>query len=574
MLSIQNILKEYLISKNVGPNQWDEIVNPTEQLEHDPFLIKDSREWLNQLFNHRTDVITVVGDYDADGILASATMRKGLQILNVGSKINTYVPTRMDGYGITPISVQRIKEQFPDTQTIVTVDNGVAAFEGVQAAKDNGWTVLVTDHHLAKDDGLPIADAIVDINRPGDTYPFKGISGTAMAYKMLLAYATIIDPAYVPMIQYLRTLVGISAVTDMMPMRNENRYWTKYALHEVQQDIDGIYTPHADQHIAALIKALKLKHALYSKTADESVFGFTIGPILNSPSRVTGSPQQAYDFFMDEDPDKMVTLAAELFETNKRRKEVVGDNSTKIVNDFQTRLDNGETLNAMATTAPLTSGFVGLIAGNLQSTFSVPSIAFSTIDFDGQILNQDDSVLHGSARSPQGLSIVEIMNEMERRDPEVILGFGGHAAAAGVTIAKKKFDDFARLFNEVTTEFLAKSDDTTTTDTTLENVFVIDPTDVSVSLIKAIDQMVPFGVEFERPLFMFKDITTIRPLLMGNIKQHIKFSIPPRIELIKWNGASDYDHMGKPSKMSVVGELGLSEYRGATSAQMIIDSWK
>ena len=227
----------------------------------------------------------------------------------------------------------------------------------------------------------------------------------------------------------------------------------------------------------------------------------------------------------------------------------------------------------MATTAPLTSGFVGLIAGNLQSTFSVPSIAFSTIDFDGQILNQDDSILHGSARSPQGLSIVEIMNEMIRRDPDVILGFGGHAAAAGVTIAKRKFDDFERVFNEVTTEFLAKSDDGVTTNTTLENVFVIDPTDVSVSLIKAIDQMVPFGVEFERPLFMFKDVTTIRPLLMGNIKQHIKFSIQPRIELIKWNGASDYDHMGKPSKMSVVGEIGLSEYRGATSVQMIIDSW-
>ena len=165
------------------------------------------------------------------------------------------------------------------------------------------------------------------------------------------------------------------------------------------------------------------------------------------------------------------------------------------------------------------------------------------------------------------------MNEMKRRDPEVILGFGGHAAAAGVTIAKSKFDDFERLFNEVTTEFLAKSDDEVTTDTSFDNVFVIDPTDVSVSLIKAIDQMVPFGVEFERPLFMFKDVTTIRPLLMGNIKQHIKFSIQPRIELIKWNGASDYDHMGKPSKMSVVGELGLSEYRGATSAQMIIDSW-
>lgn len=409
MLAIQNILKKYLISQNVTNSEWNEIINPTEALENDPFLIKGSREWLNQLFNHREDVITIVGDYDADGILASATMRKGLQILNIGSKINTYVPTRMDGYGITPVSVQRIKEQFPDTQTIVTVDNGVAAFEGIQAAKNNGWTVLVTDHHLAKPDGLPVADAIVDINRPGDEYPFKGISGTAMAYKMLVAYATIISPQYLPLIQYLRTLVGISAVTDMMPMRHENRYWTKFALNEVQQDIDGIYTPHSDPHINALIKALKLKHALYSKTADESIFGFTIGPILNSPSRVTGSPQQAYDFFMTEDPDEMLIEAAKLFETNKQRKEIVGDLSNKVIDGFQQKIDGGEQIYAMATTVPLTSGFVGLIAGNLQNVFAAPSIAFSTIDFDGQILDQPDSILHGSARSPSGVSIVDIM---------------------------------------------------------------------------------------------------------------------------------------------------------------------
>ena len=213
------------------------------------------------------------------------------------------------------------------------------------------------------------------------------------------------------------------------------------------------------------------------------------------------------------------------------------------------------------------------MAGNLQTTFGVPSIDFSTVDFNGELINKPDSNLHGSARSPQGLSIVEIMTEMQRRDPDVILGFGGHAAAAGVTISNNKFNDFATLFNDVTSEFMANTDSLSTTQATAaaEDVFVIDPADVSISLIKAIDQMVPFGVEFERPLFMFKDITTIHPLLMGNIKQHIKFSVQPRIELIKWNGASDYDHLGRPNKMSVVGELGLSEYRGSTSVQMIID---
>lgn len=572
MQSTQQILKKYLISKNVSASEWDEIINPTEALENDPFLIKDSREWLNQLFNHRDDIITIVGDYDADGILASATMRKGLAILGVGSTLHTYVPTRMDGYGLTPLSVQQLLDQFPDTQTIITVDNGVAAFEGVQEAKNHGLTVLVTDHHLAKDEGLPIADAIVDINRPGDTYPFKGISGTAMAYKMLVAYATIISPEYLELIHNLRTLVGISAVTDMMPMRKENRYWTKYALNEVQQDIDGVVTPHADPHIGALINALKRKNALFSRTADDSIFGFTIGPILNSPSRVTGTPQQAYDFFLEEDPDTMVELAAELFETNKRRKEIIGDVSSKTVNDVQNKLDQGASLYAIASKVQLTAGFVGLVAGNLQQAFNTPSVAFSTVSFDGELLDKDDDVLHGSARSPEGISIVEIMSEMLKRDPDIILGYGGHAAAAGVTILNGQFENFQKMFNDITKELMAKNP--ATAETTEVDGFIIKPEEVSTALIASIEKMMPFGTGFERPQFIFENIPTTRALRMGSIKQHIKFSAPNNIDIVRWNGSSDYDRKGQPSHMTMIGELGLSEYRGRSTIQLVVNDWQ
>lgn len=165
---------------------------------------------------------------------------------------------------------------------------------------------------------------------------------------------------------------------------------------------------------------------------------------------------------------------------------------------------------------------------------------------------------------------------MQNRDKDVILGFGGHAAAAGLTIKKDKFDDFNKLFNEVTKELMQQnvvSEDQATTNTLPSNVFMIKPEEASIALINAIDQMVPFGVEFERPQFMFEDIATTRPLLIGNIKQHIKFSIKPRIELVKWNGSSDFIHLGKPSHMSVIGELGVSEYRGNHTIQMIVNDW-
>lgn len=576
-LSIKQFLKDYLTSQGVQPSEWESIIHPTEKLEHDPFEILGAREWCQALFEHKDDVITIVGDYDADGVLSAATMRSGLETLGVGRKINTYVPTRMDGYGITPTSVTRLREQFPDTETIITTDNGVAAFEGVQAAKDAGWTVLVTDHHLAKNDGLPVADAIVDINRPGDNYPFKGISGTAMAYKMLLAYASVISPQYLRIIQRLRTLVGISAVTDMMPMRDENRFYTKHAIDEVQQMVQGIVPPASDPHIAALIQSLSNQGKIYGKEVDDTIFGFTIGPMLNAPSRVTGSPKEAYDFFMETDPEKRLERANALIETNEYRKQVVGDLGGKVLADFQTKLDQGEDIVAMATKVPLTSGFVGLIAGRITQKFNCPAIVFSTVDFDGQKLIKNDDVLHGSARSVEGLSIVEIMQEMKNRDDDVILGFGGHAAAAGLTIKAGRFEDFCTLFNEVTAEKISQQAlvENDTSNNQSSAIFDINPEDVSMNLLASIKQMIPFGQNFVRPLFRFTNIDSSRATALGAHSQHIKITLQnPKFEILNWNSSDDFIHMGTPNQMNITGEIGVSAYSGRNTFQMVVSEWE
>lgn len=568
MIKAETIIKTYLNNQNVSASEWPEITNPTEELENDPFLIKDSREWLNMLYLHRNDEITIVGDYDADGVLASTVMRKGLSILSVGSKLNTYVPTRMDGYGITPVSVEKIKAQFPNTQTIVTVDNGVAAFEGIQAAKDNGWTVLVTDHHLAKDDGLPIADALVDINRPGDNYPFKGISGTAMAYKMVKAYALILNPSLVRTIDSLRLLVGISTITDMMPLRHENRYWVKYATNEVQEYINGLQSPHADIHIFTLIQALIKTGNLYNKTANTDTFGFTIGPILNSPSRVTGTPQQAYDFFAEKDSDAIIEKAVGLIQTNTNRKNVIGTTSGKIASIIKSRIENGEELNALAVITPLTSGFVGLVAGNLLQKFGKPSIAFATTDFDGVKLTDND-IIHGSARSPKGISIIEVLKKISEIDSDILVSFGGHAAAAGLAIKYNKFDTFASLFNDIVTDILNSQPKSLNTNAV--DAFTIRPEDASFKLVSMIESMAPFGEDFPRPKFILEDIPK-NVSFMGNNSQHIKFQVLPTFEVIDWNGSEDFND-DPISPKNCEGAITISEFRGRKKLQMIVDNW-
>ena len=400
-----------------------------------------------------------------------------------------------------------------------------------------------------------------------------------MAYKMIEGYAKILKPEMLPLIENLQTLVGLSTVTDMMPMRHENRYWVRYALNDVQESINGLKTSHTEPHLFNLIKVLKRKNKLFSKTADDSLFGFTLGPILNAPSRVTGTPQLAYDLFMAETDEEMESIAEQLIDMNEKRKAIVGDLSNNMINDIQEKMDNGEEIVANAVKVPLTSGFVGLIAGNIQSAFNTPTIAFSTISFDGEILDEAHSVLHGSARSPEGISIVKIMEKMLAINPDIILGYGGHAAAAGLTIENDKFDEFYTLFNKVTKELLSQTTTDTSADDDLEknvgaNAFIVNPEDISFGLIEQIERMMPFGEAFPRPSFILENIPVDRPLFIGANKQHIKFNANRYLSIVNWNAANSYVKMGKPSSVSVSGTLSLSEYQGRTSLQLTVDKWQ
>lgn len=624
MLDTLTILKNYLEANNITKNDWAEISNPTSSLENDPYLIKDMREWLNTLYHHRQDVITIVGDYDADGILASATMHKGLSILNIGSKLNVYVPTRQDGYGITKTSVNKIKNQFPDTQCIITIDNGIAAFEGVAEAKNNGWTVLVTDHHLSKIEPLPtfeeikalvsqssqkdqipyqiqvqdhfetvsmnlkeitklanaqqltltptqilpFTDVAVDINRTDDNYPFKGISGTTMAYKTLLAYAKGVQPEVIPLIQQLRDLVGISTITDMMPLRHENRFYVTYALDQVQPMLDDMHMPSANPQLTTLIAELNKKNRLFNKIADSDLFGFQIGPILNAPSRVSGSPEIAYQFFQATDQETLTKLANQLIDINDRRKAIVGTTSEKIVADFQQQLDTGDNINAMATRVNLTSGFVGLVAGKLTQQFNKPAIAFSTVSFDGEILTQPNDIIHGSARSITGVSIIDILNTINQREPDLLVGFGGHAAAAGLAIHYQDFEKFNTLFKKIVdtnSNYLQKI-----TEHDFGYTINVHIQEITQDLIQTFNALAPFGQEFPKPKFKLQHVPTFQMRTMGANQQHIKFNYAG-LDIIQWNGSESFKRLNSPESIDVIGNLSINNFRGQPQIQMITD---
>lgn len=559
----QELVFRFLESRGITtPQEVENIFNPSVEDAHNIMLATGAKAWLATLFSVQNTNIVIVGDYDADGVMASTVAYQGLKLLGIGHKISQYVPIREDGYGLSSISVDKLLKEYPDTETIITVDNGVVAYEGVSYAKERGLTVLVTDHHLGKETDT-VADATVDINRPGDDYPFKGLSGTAVIWKLLQAYArTVANSEVNRQIDNLVDYVGISTITDIMPVLDENRYYVKQALNSMNKRLRTQWQ--------VLFTALK-KHAedngkhAYIDNLNEEFIGFTLGPMLNAVGRVTGSPEIAYDFFRTTDLVTMMNDAKSLIEINEQRKEEVGKFA-----DMASDLYDGKQPESIVVALPVKIGYAGLIASNLNERFDRPVI----------VLSGRQGTIHGSARSPMWFNIVEAMQTMF--DEGLIGQFGGHAGAAGlemdssnVDIVQERLDELvAEELNEIAstgktvakikpdlslhleTNFAARE--------TIATDFGLSGNDDLVEVADIFDKMRPFGHAFSEPLVKVSDVDFESAFRMGSEKQHAKAKLG-NLAILAWNLDKSHENIE-----SVLGTLGINEFRGNVTPQIMV----
>ena len=221
------LIDEFNSITNMTPELYDQLVNSKPSDWHDGSLLHRSREWIDFLHTLDGKVITVIPDYDADGLMSGDTIYAALYVLG-WTNVNMYYPTMATGYGLSEESLEEALGLFPDTEAIITTDNGIKAYAGVKKAKELGLSVLVTDHHPGVE-LEPDADVIVDPNSfYDDTYPFKSISGGEVAYKLMVYYAqTYGTVEQLALVQALYPFAGISAVADMMEMLDENRFLVK-----------------------------------------------------------------------------------------------------------------------------------------------------------------------------------------------------------------------------------------------------------------------------------------------------------------------------------------------------------
>jgi len=430
--------------------------------------------------------ILIVGDFDADGATSSALAVRALKIM--GAKhVDYIVPNRFEfGYGLTPEIVEygiRLKGR-PDL--IITVDNGIASCEGVAAARAHGVPVLVTDHHLPGDQ-LPEAAAIVNPNQAGDAFPSKGLAGVGVIFYVMCALRSRLrDEGWfqatgrsAPNMAAYLDLVALGTVADLVPLDHNNRILVAQGIARIRE---GRCCPGID---ALFRVAQRDRTRLVS-----SDLGFVAGPRLNAAGRIEDM-SLGIECLLSDDPAQAIAMAENLDKINKERREIEQDMQVQAERILSQMAD------AQSTQAPGLAlfhpewhqGVIGIVAARVKERTHRPVIAFAPSGVNGEI--------KGSARSIPGLHIRDTLDLISSRHPGLILRFGGHAMAAGLTLREEDFERFQAAFAETVGASVSDDD--------LKGVIVSDGPlaahDLTLSLADALRTAVPWGQALPEPLF-------------------------------------------------------------------------
>ncbi len=386
--------------------------------------------------------LCIVADYDCDGATACAVAVRGLRML--GARHVAYlVPDRVvDGYGLTAPIAQRVKAQGADL--LITVDNGIASIEGVTAAQALGLQVLVTDHHLPGEQ-LPPADVIVNPNQPGCDFPSKSMAGVGVVFYVLLALRAELrqrgrfDAAQQPRLDALLPLIALGTVADVVRLDANNRRLVAQGLRRVRA---GALPP----GMAALFRVAGRESAR-ATTFD---FGFALGPRINAAGRLADMTL-GIECLLTDDPGRADALAHQLDAINRERRVIEGDMREMALEMAESLFEEGETPPpAICVFDPdFHEGVVGIVASRLKDKLHRPTFVFAASTAPGK-----EHELKGSGRSIAGFHLRDALDLVAKRAPGVLLRFGGHAMAAGCTVAEEHLEVFEQTLQQVALEWL------------------------------------------------------------------------------------------------------------------------
>ncbi|MGN6649353.1 single-stranded-DNA-specific exonuclease RecJ [Trinickia sp.] len=489
--------------------------------------------------------LLVVADYDCDGATACAVAVRGLRMF--GAQVDYLVPNRFEyGYGLTPEIVELAAERKPDL--LITVDNGIASVDGVAAANARGIDVLVTDHHLPGDT-LPAARAIVNPNQPGCEFPSKCIAGVGVMFYVLLALRAQLRERGAfgeggmaePRLDGLLDLVALGTVADVVKLDGNNRVLVAQGLARIRR---GRMQP----GIAALFRAAGRD----ARNASGFDLGFALGPRLNAAGRLSDM-SLGIECLTTDDVGRAWELAQQLDAMNRERREIEAGMQQQALDEIAS-LDPDGRATITLFNETWHQGVIGIVAGRLKEKYHRPSFTFALADERGELVK-------GSGRSIPGFHLRDALDLIAKREPDLIVKFGGHAMAAGLTLATRDVPRFAAAFESVAREAL--DDDALArvvmTDGELEDAYF------TPQVVELIDAAV-WGQGFPAPTFSGEFDVVSQALVKD---KHLKLQLArgrQRFQAIWFNHTDTL-----PARAHLAYRLAADSWNGVVRVQLIVE---
>ena len=504
------------------------------------------------LLDHKR--LCIVADYDCDGATACAVAIRGLRLLGF-EHVSYIVPDRVvDGYGLTAPIAQRVKDSGADV--LITVDNGIASFEGVAKAKELGLKVLVTDHHLpALVDGvvkLPNADVIVNPNQPGCKFESKSIAGVGVMFYVLLALRAHLRSIgnftvqNQPKLDNLLPLVALGTVADVVKLDANNRRLVAQGLKRIRAGV-----------LPAGVAALFIAAGRKAPVATSFDFGFALGPRINAAGRLSDMTL-GIECLLTDDATRADELARILDGINRQRRELEGGmREQAFVMAESLFAEDDDPPPAICVFDPeFHEGVVGIVASRLKDKLHRPSFVFARSGAMGK-----EAELKGSGRSIAGFHLRDALDLVAKRHPGVLLRFGGHAMAAGCTVLEERFDEFEAALSQVAAEWL---DDEALT-RTIATDGPVNRDYLRVDLIDMLDREV-WGQGFAAPTFS-EEVEVLSQRIVG--QNHLSLKLKHQGQPIDgmWFGHTEQ----LPPRVKLAFRLDAAEWNGRRTIKFLIE---
>ena len=532
---------------------------------HDPHTMMDMELGTDIVMTAIEDGenIRVVGDYDVDGVMSTFILYQGFR--NAGANVSYDIPHRIsDGYGINERIIDKAYED--GVSLIITCDNGIAAVSAINKAVSLGMTVVITDHHEVQDT-IPEADAIIDPHQAGDGYGYSEICGAVVAYKFIqVLYESM--GLELGSHEYLE-MVALATVCDIMPLLDENRIYVREGLRKLE---------HTDN---TGLKALIKETGLEGKALGSYHLGFVLGPCINAAGRLD-SAKKAVELLLEDDEEKAAVMAAELKNLNESRKSMTEKGEQNALSQLSDQMSNleGEEIPKdkvlVLYISELHESLAGIVAGRIKERYYRPVIVFTDSD-------NDKTVLKGSGRSIEAYNMFESIN----RHRDMLVKFGGHPLAAGMTIERNKLDEFRKILCDEAD--LSEND-------FIPKLMIDVPMPMSYASLKLAEELAslgPFGKGNESPLFAERSMEILGARIYGANKNVMRIKLrstrgavheviyfrPDEFvkNINRWFNESVCDKIMDGAitgaRLDVAYEVSINEYNGTRSLQFTLKAY-